>query len=192
MLALCPLYLASPAFAEPFIATLKLDPFSIVSFGDQEIYAFPEGSEIQFEFSAAEGSKFLGFVVRPRGALIEPIPLRRADESLRFTLGQSASGVMRLEDDGRVTMEIDAYVIVTLDHPESPGVKKLPLRLTTESVQAKSLEGDQTIDVSGGRVSGRGVQLVGAATNSEDDYPRPGAPVYVMLSGAFDRLPTLR
>lgn len=183
--------LTSAASADPFVATLRLDPFSIVSFGDQEIYALPEGSLIEFEFSAAEGSKFLGFVIRPRGALIEPMTLRYADEALRFTLGQTATGVMRLAGDGRVTMEIDAYVIVTLDHPEAPGVKKLPIRLTTESAQAKSLEGDRTIDVAGGRVSGRGVQLVGATTNAEDDYPRPGAAVYVVLSGAFDQLPTL-
>jgi hypothetical protein len=98
---------------------------------------------------------------------------------------------MRLGSDGRPILELDATVVVTLDHPEAPGWKRLPIRFTTESARATSLAGDRTIDVSGGRVSGRGVQLVGVATNSEDDYPRPGAPVYVILSGAFDRLPVL-
>jgi hypothetical protein len=118
--------------------------------------------------------------------------LKHEGESLRFTLANSAKGVMRLASDGRMIVEVDAYVAVTLDHPEAPGVKRLPIHFTTESAQARSLAGDRVIDVSGGRVSGRGVQLVGTATNAEDDYPRPGAPVYVMLSGAFDQLPVLR
>jgi hypothetical protein len=182
----------SPSEAgEPFLSTLRLDPFSIVSFGDQEVYQLPEGSEIVFEFSAAEGTGSLGFQIRPRNALIAPIGLRREDESLRFTLARSAGGVMRLASDGRPILEIDAYVVVTLDHPESPGSKRLPIHFTTESARARSLAGDRVIDVSGGRISGRGVQLVGVATNAEDDYPRPGAPVYVILSGAFDRLPVL-
>jgi hypothetical protein len=183
----------TPAFAgEPFVATLRLDPFSIVSFGDQEVYSLPEGSEIEFEFATAEAAESVRFVVRPRGAAIGPVALGRDDETMRFTLGRSATGVMRKASDGGVVMEIDAFVIVTLDHAEAPGSKRLPMRFTTESAKARSLRGDRTIDVSGGRVAGRGVQLVGTATNDEDDYPRPGAPVYVILSGSFDRLPVLR
>jgi hypothetical protein len=185
--------LATPAYAgEPFLATLRLDPFSVVSFGDQDAYPIPVGSEIEFEFAAAEAEGSIAFVIRPRKADIATMPLGRADETMRFTLGREATGVMRRGPDGGVVMEIDAFVIVTVDHPETPGSKRLPIHFTTESAQARSLRGDRTIDVSGGRVSGRGVQLVGTATNDEDDYPRPGAPVYVILSGAFDRLPVLR
>jgi hypothetical protein len=185
--------LATPAFAdEPFVATLCLDAFSVVSFGDQDVFPIPEGSEIEFEFAATEATGSVAFVIRPRKADIATMPLGRENESMRFTLGRNATGVMRREPDGGVVMEIDAFVIVTVDHPETPGSKRIPMRFTTESAQAKSLNGDRTIDVSGGRVSGRGVQLVGTATNDEDDYPRPGAPVYVILSGAFDRLPVLR
>jgi hypothetical protein len=178
--------------ADPFFATLRLDPFSLVSFGDQEIYALPEGSEIEFEFAAAEGKGSIGFTIEPRAALLEPIPLRYEDESLRFSLGRRASGLMKLGDDGRLVMEIDAYVVVTLEHPELAGEKRLPVHLTTESAEARSLSGDRVLPVSGGRISGKGVQLVGTATNAEDDYPRPGAPVYVVLSGSFDRLPDIR
>jgi len=186
------LLLPSASGAEPFVATLRLDPFSIVSFGDQEVYQLPEGGEIQFEFSAPEGVGSLGFVIQPRAALIAPMTLRYADESLQFTLGGTATGVMRLGSDGRLILDIDAYVVVTLNHPEEAGVKRLPIHFTTESAEAKSLSGDRVIGVSGGRVAGKGVQLVGTATNAEDDYPRPGAPVYVVLSGAFDRLPEIR
>jgi len=178
--------------ADLFIATLRLDPFSVVSFGDQEVYAIPGGSEIQFEFSAAEASGAIGFRIEPRFALIEAIPLKHEGEALHFTLGSAATGAMRVGGDGRLQMDIDAYVVVTLDHPESPGVKKLPIHLTTEGALAKSLSGDQVIDIAGGRISGRGVQLVGTATNAEDDYPKPGAAVYVMLSGVFDQLPVLK
>jgi hypothetical protein len=178
--------------ADPFVATLRLDPFSIVSFGDQEVYALPEGSEIRFEFAKPEGERSLAFVVRPRDAAIAEIPLEREGESLRFTLARTATGVMRVAEDGRPIIEIDAYVVVTLEHPETPGAKRFPIRLTTESAQARSAAGDRVIPVSGGRVSGRGVQLVGTATAAANDYPGSGAPVYVMLSGAFDRLPTQR
>jgi hypothetical protein len=101
---------------------------------------------------------------------------------------------MRLGSDGQLIVEIDASVVVTLNHPERPGVKTLSIRLTTEGVTAKGFDGTQDIPVNGSRMSpaGRGIQLVGAATNEADDYPRPGAPVYVVLSGAFDRLPDIR
>jgi len=186
------LALAAPSLAsEPFVATLRLDPFSIVSFGDQEIYQFPEGSEIQFEFPAAEGKSAIGFRVRPRGADVPPLHLRREGESLRFTLANRANGMMRRAEDGRLIIDLDAFVIVTLDHPDAPGSKALPIHFTTEAAQAKSLSGHHAIDVTGMRVAGRGVQLVGTATNEADDYPKPGAPVYVVLSGAFDQLPVL-
>jgi hypothetical protein len=176
---------------EPFVATFRLDPFSVVSFGDQEIYPLPEGSEIQFEFapSGAPGSR--GFSIRPSEALIKPMPLRGVGESMQFTLARTATGVMRRAPEGGLVIEIDAYVTVTLDHPDTPGWKRLPIRLTTESAQARSRDGRQVIDVAGGRVAGRGVQLVGATTNSDADHPKPGAAVYVVLSGVFDRLPSL-
>ncbi|MGH9388648.1 MAG: hypothetical protein ACRD1Z_03470, partial [Vicinamibacteria bacterium] len=173
--ALVSLVAGISASAEPFVSTLRLDSFSILSFGDQEVFQFPKDAEIRFEFSSESGDGSLGFVVRPSKALIAPIPLRYGDESLELALAQTANGAMKMGTDGRLIVEIDAYVIVTLNHPEDPGWKKLPIHLTTESTQAKSLEGDHVIDVSGGRVSGRGVQLVGTTTNAEDDYPRPGA-----------------
>lgn len=184
--------LPSPSVADdPFVATLRLDPFSIVSFGDQEIYQLPEGSEIQFEFPAPKGSGAIRFVIKSRDAFIAPMKLRHDDESIQFTLGRDAAGSMRMGSDGRLIIDVDAYVVVTLDRPDAPGVKRLPIHLTTESAQAKSRLGDQKIDVSGERVSGRGVQLVGTATNAADDYPKPNAPVYVVLSGVFDQLPEL-
>jgi hypothetical protein len=116
----------------------------------------------------------------------------RKGESLRFTLARTANGVMRVGQDGRLIVELDAFVDATLDHPEMPGVTRLPIHFTTENAVAKSLSGDRTIGVTGERVSGRGIQLVGTATNTAADYPKPGAAVYVILSGAFDRLPDLR
>jgi hypothetical protein len=178
--------------SDPFVATLRLDPFSIVSFGDEEVYQLPEGSEIKFEFPAAEGSGSLGFVIHPRDALIGRLPLQRQGESLLFTLARTATGVMRVGSDGRLIVEINAHVNATLDHPEMPGLTKLPIHFTTESAKARSLAGDRVIDVAGGRVSGRAVQLVGTATNTAADYPKPGAAVYVILSGVFDRLPALQ
>jgi hypothetical protein len=35
------------------------------------------------------------------------------------------------------------------------------------------------------------VQLVGATTNKANAVPEPGAAVYVVLSGTFDRVPSL-
>lgn len=179
--------------AEPFWATLRLDELSHVSFGGQENFAIPAG-EIRFEFWEAAGDGSLGFVVRPSEALLAPIPLRREDESLELALARQATGSMRLGPDGRLIVEIDAHVVVTLNHPEEPGAKKLSLRLTTEEVTARGFDGTRDINVAGSRTSpgGRVIQLVAATTNEADDYPRPGAPVYVVLSGTFDRLPEIR
>jgi len=184
---------ACASSAESFFATMKLDETSHLSFGGQENFTIPAG-EIRFEFWEAEGDGSLGFVVRPSEALLAPIPLRYEDESLEVALARQATGSMRQGTDGRLIVEIDAYVVVTLSHPEAPGTKKLSIRPTTEGVTARGFDGTQDISVTGSRMSpdGRGIQLVGATTNEADDYPRPGAPVYVVLSGAFDRLPDIR
>jgi hypothetical protein len=37
--------------------------------------------------------------------------------------------------------------------------------------------------------SARYAQIVGATTNEENAFPAPGAAVYTVLSGSFDRVP---
>jgi hypothetical protein len=186
--------LAAPPPAEPFFATLTLDGLSRLSFGGEESFPIADGGTIRFEFQAASADGSLGFLVRPSEALLDPIPLRFEDESLEVSLARQATGSVRKGADGRLILEVDAYVVVTLNHPEEPGSKRLPIRLTTEQVTARGFDGTRDIVVSGSRTSpgGRTVQLVGATTNAADDYPRPGAPVYVVLSGSFDRLPDVR
>jgi hypothetical protein len=183
---------ASASHSQPFIATLTLDGRSHLSFGGER-FEIPEG-EIRFYFKSDAGSGAVGFVVRPSEALLSPIPLRFEDESLELGLARQATGNLRVGENGRLIMEVDAYIVVTLNHPEKPGSKRVPIRLTTEQVTARGFDGSAEASVSGTRttVGGRSIQLVGAATNAADDYPRPGAPVTVLLSGSFDRLPNIR
>jgi hypothetical protein len=180
------------ATGEPFVANFTLDPFSLISFGDKEVYSLPEGATIKFRFASAEGQDQIAFEIRPFEAVLGPVRLRSSDESMEFALSSPAQGRMRKGSDGQLVMEAGAAVVVTLNHPEKPGFKRMSVRFTTENATALSLDGFRKIDVAGARVSGRGVQLVGTATNAADDYPQPGEPVYVILSGVFDRLPTLR
>ena len=58
--------------------------------------------------------------------------------------------------------------------------------------QASNAEHTETLSVTGMRlVDGAWYgQIVGATTNRENAYPEPGAAVYTVLSGRFDRIPS--
>gem|GEM_PF-4353595 len=67
------------------------------------------------------------------------------------------------------------------------------VRFTTEATVARSAGGAVEIPIQGARVvPGPGyVQLVAGATDAASSLVEPGAAVYAVLSGTFDRLPSL-
>ncbi len=184
--------IGSPSYGEELTATLTLDGLSFVSFQDREVYSIPAGSTVRFNF----GTPSLGSVslaIKPSDVDMGPLTLRDGKGTMRFGLSQGAIGSARLGNDG-VIMELVAEVVVTLLHPEQGGSKKIRLLLTTESAEGWNLGGTDKVSLTGMRMSpiARAIQLVGATTNAANDFPEPGAAVKVVLSGAFDKFPSLR
>ena len=68
---------------------------------------------------------------------------------------------------------------------------KYAISFTTEGAAASDAQRTHSVAVNGIRLveSGRYAQIVGATTNPENAYPEPGAAVYTVLSGSFDRVP---
>jgi len=100
----------------------------------------------------------------------------------------------RRADDGRLVVELSESVSAALegaragDRPNTYAV-----RFTTEATVARSAGGAVEIPIQGARVvPGPGyVQLVAGATDAASSLVEPGAAVYAVLSGTFDRLPSL-
>jgi hypothetical protein len=82
-------------------------------------------------------------------------------------------------------------VAATLEAPEGSGTYKYPMSFTTETASASNAQRTKSIAVNGMRlVDGAWyAQIVGATTNKENAFPEPGASVYTVLSGTFDRVP---
>lgn len=181
------------ARAEEFVATLTLNDSSIVSFEDTEIYAIPPGSTIGFRFTTpvSDGSAVVS--VRPSDVCMAPLSVSSSEEKLQFSLPESATGLLRREQDGRFVVEMRAIVNVTLVHPEGNSVRTIPIRFTTETAEGQNSSATTSVSVSGTRLnpSTRAVELVGTSMTSETGYPIPDAAVYVILSGVFDQLPAL-
>ena len=109
---------------------------------------------------------------------------------MTYTLVQPASGVMRRTPEGR-RIDFTATVRATLDSDRAKGSFEYTIPFTTEVTRSTSADGAQTLGVAGMRiVDGAWYgQIVGATTNRRQAFPEPGAAVYTVLSGSFDRLP---
>jgi len=181
-----------PAPAEETVGTLTLDGFSFISFGNEEILPIPSGSTIRFRFEepAADGSA--RFRIEPEDVSISPISTSRG--TLEYGMGAEASGTMRPTKEGRVirfTAEITARLV---EANGRSGLMVYTVPFSTESASSKNLAGTDSVSVKGMRMleDARYVRLVGATVNRGNAYPKPGAAVYTMLSGSFDRVPEAR
>lgn len=181
----------SQALAQETTATLHLDGLSYVSFGGGENYGLPSGSTIRFRFGRPMAGS-IPFTIAASDVSISPIDLGEG-ATLTYGISGPAVGSLRSEKDGTATMAFTATVVATLDGTDNNGSKTYPVQFTTELATAKNAGGAVTAEVTGMRLveSARSVQLVGAATNRQDAFPAPGAGVMALLSGTFDRLPTI-
>ncbi len=186
--------IAPNATAAELVATLTLDGLSFVSFQDQEVYSIPSGGTIKFHFAALAGEESIPVSLGPADVAVEPMTIRGGEGSMRFEVVGPATGTVRLGPDGNLILDLGAKIRVTLIHPDQGGSKEIGVHFSTETKETVSLDGTDKITVSGMRAhpSARGIQLVGTSTNAANDYPGPGAAVYVVLSGAFDQLPNLK
>jgi hypothetical protein len=64
-------------------------------------------------------------------------------------------------------------------------------RRSKRAAAASNAQRTHSVAVSGMRLVDRAgyAQIVGATTDEEDAYPAPGATVYTVLSGSFNRVP---
>jgi hypothetical protein len=179
------------ARAEDSVGVFRLDGLSFVSFGDQQ-FLFPEsGSTLTFRFGTPAEDDSVSFRILPEDVALAPIPLPSGQGTLRYTLAAPASDFLRPSEGGGRVLEFNAAVAATLDAPEGRGTYTYGIPFTTENASAPNAQHTDTVSVSGMRLVD-GVwyaQIVGATTNKENAYPAPGAAVYTVLSGRFDRVP---
>lgn len=185
---LAALLLAAPAATET-VGTLTLDSLSYISFGDDEILYLPAGSTLRFRFgtTAADGST--PFTIQPADVAIGDVPVLSGGV-LRYGMASPAAGTIRATPNGR-RIDFTATVRATLERGGDSGSYDYAIPFTTEAAAAANRPGTETLVVSGMRlVEGAWYgQIVGATTNRENAYPEPGAAVYTVLSGSFDRVP---
>lgn len=192
-IAIAVLAIPTGARSEEWKTKLVLDGLSYLSFGDEQVFSIPVGTEIVFRFPDRPAADSISFEIHPDDLNLPAVSLRKTDEALQFGLAAPATGTLQLTTDGLATMSFDARIRVQLDHPTEPGMQEVSIRFTTEASSARSLDGSKSIAVSGMRLhpNARAVQLVGTRSGQSTDYPVPGAPVSAVLSGVFESLPTL-
>jgi len=178
------------SLAEEAIGTFQLDALSFISFGDQQFLLPASGSTIRFRFGTPNEDGSVPFKIQPGDVSIAPIPLPSGQGTLKYSLVATAFGFMRPAGEGR-RIEFNAAVAATLDAPEGSGSYTYAVPFTTETAAASNVQHTDSVAVTGMRLV-NGVwyaQIVGATTNQENAFPEPGAAVYTVLSGSFDRVP---
>jgi hypothetical protein len=183
------LLFATPATSEESVGTLTLDGLSFISFGDEEILPIPSGATIRFRFGSPAADGSVRFTIEPADVSIPAIS--SSSGTLEYGIGAPASGTLRPTESGRMmtfTAEINAKLIRS-DGRSGTLVYTMPF--STESASATNLAKTDSVSVTGMRmVEGAWyVRLVGATVNKHNAYPKPGAAVYTVLSGSFDRIP---
>jgi hypothetical protein len=178
------------ARAETSTGTLTLDGLSFVSFEDEEVLRIPSGSTLRFHFGERASDGSIPFTLGPEDVEIAPIPMPTGGGTLQYRLVSTASGTIRPTESGR-RMEFTASIAASLERPEGSGTFTYIVPFTTEAAEAPNSARTDSVETAGMRLveGARYVQLVGATTNRTNAFPKPGAAVYTVLSGSFDRLP---
>ena len=172
------------------VGTFTLDAMSFISFGDEQTVALPAGSTLEFRFGTKTADGATPFTIQPGDVSIAEVPLSTGGV-LRYTLASRASGTMRPTPGGR-EIRFTATVRATLaTGGPNDGSFDYTIPFTTETAAAENRAGTESLSVDGQRmVEGAWyTQIVGATTNRGNAFPEPGAAVYTVLSGSFDRVP---
>jgi hypothetical protein len=182
------LLFASPAASET-VGTFTLDSLSYVSFGDDEILYLPAGSTLRFRFGAPAADGSTPYTIEPGDVAIGDVAVPSGGV-LRYGMASPASGAIRKTTAG-VRIDFTATVRATLERGGDTGSFEYAIPFTTEGAAASNRARTESLEVSGMRlVEGAWYgQIVGATTNKDNAFPEPGAAVYTVLSGSFDRVP---
>lgn len=172
------------------IATLSLDGLSFVSFDGSRNFSIPAGS-IKLHFGEPNNGA-VPFTISTGDTAIEPIPAGEDGGVIHYRLVSNTSGLMRQTSEG-LRLEFHASIEARMEAPGGGGSHVYELVFTTETAGASDVTQTEAVEVDGMRVvpGPNYVQLVGAATNRPDAFPAPGAAVYAVLSGSFDKLPDI-
>jgi hypothetical protein len=190
LVTLLVLLVPSLGLAEETVGTFRLDGLSFISFGDRQIVLPSSGSQIRFHFGAPNTDGSVPFTIAPEDVSISTVELPGGGGTLDYTLASPTSGTVTPTADGR-KLTFTATVAATLRSPQASGTYQYTIPFTTEATSAHDAKGTQTLSVTGMRLV-EGVwygQIVGSTTNKENAFPEPGAAVYTVLSGSFDRVP---
>lgn len=185
--------LAQPALAGELEATLTLDALSFLSFDDTWNHSLPTQGAITFRFESPDERGRVPFTIRPEDLAFPRFALSGPQETLTLRLALPASGVLRRAPNRRPIVEFDALISGTLERPAGSKSGTFSVFFTTETAVAHDLTGSRVRQIPGMRIdeASRSVQLVATTSAEADDAPRPGAMIYAILSGRFDRLPEL-
>lgn len=184
------LWISPAAQADETVSTFSLDALSFISFGDQQILLPASGSSIKFRFGTPAPDGSLPFTIAPADVSIAPIPLPANAGTLHYSIAATASGLLVPTPSGR-KLVFTATVRATLSDTPRAGSYEYEIPFSTEAAAASNAAGTDSVSVTGMRLVD-GVwygQLVGATTNETNAFPEPGAAVYTVLSGRFDRIP---
>lgn len=189
LLCLIALSIPQTARSDAGSCTLTLDALSFVSFEDRRILALPAGSTLRFDFGARLSDGSIPFRILPEGVSIAPIRLAAGSaETLTYSLAAPSEGRLWQGDPGgRIEMSVE--LVADLRGTENDGARRYTLEFTTERAEARAAGAVARVDGMRLNAAARQVQLVGATINAGDAHPEPGAVVYAVLSGRFDRLP---
>jgi hypothetical protein len=187
LLAAVALATGSATRAQERTGTLTLDSLSYLSFDDEEFVPIPAGTRIRFRFGEADERGSVPFTIAREDLSLPQLALSNR-RSLSVGLSAPGEGSVRRAPNRALVVELHALVETRLDRQAEAGVHSL--RFTTETALARNLARTRTLRVSGMRLdaSTRAVQLVATTTGARED-PKPGAAIYVLLSGTFDAIP---
>jgi hypothetical protein len=186
--------LPGSVWAEPFVATLTLDSVSHVSFDDRVVVPIPGGGSIRMVGYPHEDGRSAGLRVTETDISARSMTLPDGGGTVRVELLRPGTGHLRSQSDGSVAIELEFEVRLSLTNDRGTSVHEMPLRFTTDSVEAWNADGSKRYEVSGleAKTGSRQVQLVAEATAPATAEAGSGAAVYAVLSGQFDALPSLQ
>lgn len=177
--------------ADHFEMTLTLDSLSVVSFDDRVIIPIPSGSTIRMVGYPHQDGASAALRVGASDLSATFLALPNGGGTVRVEFLGPGKGYVRSETDGTLGIALEFAVRLSVRNATGTAVHEMPLRFTTESVEAWNADGTKRYEVSGVRTSPgtRQVQLVAATTAPAHESEKSGAAVYVVLSGRFDRVP---
>jgi hypothetical protein len=177
---------ASP---QPMELVFTLNALSHVSFDDQLVLPIAAGEKLHLLSYPHQDGSAAALRVPRAGLGTRSVSIPGGSRLFAVELLGQGKGAMRSDENGSLVIELD--LVVRLE--SEAGRRDWPLHLTTEGVESWNAQGTKRFAVEGSRVdpASKVVQLVGSTSAGTDNEVARGAAIYLVLSGTFDRVPSL-